>query len=295
MLTLLYHNVVTDRARLPVANSQVTLETFSRHVHKYRRHLLHPAEVHEQLLRGKVPDGLLVTFDDGAAGIIEAGRVLAQLGTAGVAFVCPGALSSGLWFYRLADGLSRATVPQLIYRGHNLPLSTSTNRFAAYRTLSTELFDVASALRDERLAEILDGLMLPAGNPDPALAILDQSGLQRAAETGGLFFANHSWSHPNLVKLTATELDFEIAAAHSWLLASGLPVLPWFAFPRGTHDARVRRAVSNVCPIAFGASAREPEPQILPRTYLCQADANRLRFAVKTAWRGRFRQHFLWR
>jgi hypothetical protein len=240
-----------------------------------------------------VPDGFLVTFDDGAAGIVEAGKILAQLGTAGVAFICPGALRSGLWFYRLADGLSRTPVPRLIFRRFNLSLATATDRFDAYRALSTELFDASCAVRDELLAELLDTMELPTGDPNPALTTLDETGLHRAAETGGLFFANHSWSHPNLVNLSATELEREIGAAQSWLEESGLPILPWFAFPRGTHDARVRRAVASVCPIAFGASASKSEAQVLPRTYLCQADSNRLRFAAKTAWRGRFRRLLL--
>jgi peptidoglycan/xylan/chitin deacetylase (PgdA/CDA1 family) len=295
MLTLLYHNVLTDPAALPVADSQVTLETFSKQVSRHRRHLLHPLEVHEQLIQGKTPDGFLITFDDGAAGIVDAARVLAELGTAGVAFVCPGALESGLWFYRLADGLSRATVSRLSWREYDLPLATPRDRFVAYRVLSAELFDAPAATRDEKLAAILNTLQLPAGNPDPALATLDKPGLRRAAETGGLFFANHSWSHPNLVKLDAAELEHEIGAAQDWLRDSRLPSLPWFAFPRGAHDARVRRAVADVCPLAFGANAKESDPGVRPRTYLCEADSNRLRFAAKTAWSGRLRRHLLWR
>jgi hypothetical protein len=295
MLTLLYHNVLSESAFLPVAASQVRLETFARHVRRHRRHLLHPAEVHEDLLRGRVPRGILVTFDDGAAGIVDAARILADLGTAGVAFICPGALKSGLWFYKLADALTRTPLRRLTWRGHNLPLEDLKQRFGAYRTLSPELFNASITVRDEQVACLLDALRLPPENPNPALVTLDRSGLQRAAQTGGMFFANHSWSHPNLVRLSSPELEHEIGAAQSWLSSSGLPVLPWFAFPRGSYDARVRNAVSAVCPVAFGAGARETIPGVFPRTYLCEADANRFRFAAKTALRGRFRRYFLWR
>jgi hypothetical protein len=289
LLTLLYHNVLTDPANIPIAESQVTLKTFTRHMIRFRRRLLHPGEVHDQLVRGKVPDGILVTFDDGAAGIVDAGRTLAKLGRVGVAFVCPGALRSGLWFYRLADGLTRSTVPRVRCRRYDLLLVTAMDRFSAYRLLSKELFDMSSSQRDDLLRDLLNELRLPPGNPPPALRTLDEAGLRLAAQTGGLVFANHSWSHPNLVSLAGAELTYEVENAQSWLKSSGLPTVPWFAFPRGTHDERVRQEVARSCPVAFGASAREQDQSVLPRTALCELDSNPLRFALKTVWGGRLR------
>lgn len=295
MLTLLYHNVIeTPADHLPVAEGQVSLKTFSEHVYRFRRELLNPMDVHEELMQGREPRGVLVTFDDGAAGIVQAGEILAGLGAAGVAFVCPGALDSGVWFYRLADMLSRATVTRLNYRNRDLPLTSVVDTFHAYRTLSPELFDLPAAIRDNVLAELSE-VVKPAGKAAPELTTLDYAGLQRAAETRGLVFANHSWSHPNLVKLAPDELDREIGDAQSWLEASGLPAVPWFAFPRGDNDARVRDAVGKFALVAFGAGARKTESRVLPRTYLCEADANRLRFAAKTAWHGRLRRYCFWR
>ena len=294
MLTLLYHNVLSAPADdLPVAAHQVTLATFRRHIHYFRKNLLHPLEAHEQLVRGKLPRGILVTFDDGAAGIVEAGQALAEAGAVGVAFICPGALHSGLWFYQLADALTRATVARLKWSRWDLPLTGNRETRTAYALLSGHLFDLAPVTRSACMTEIITALQLSPKMPHPALTTLDEQGLRKAVLTGGLIFANHSWSHPNLLKLSEPELNQEVQAAQDWLDRAGLPYLPWFAFPRGEHDGRVREIVSRFCPISFAATAQEREPGVLPRTYICELDANPVRFLAKTAWEGGFRRRFL--
>ncbi len=296
MLTLLYHNVLMDSAEgLPVAGHQVTVDTLRWQIHRFRERLLHPLEVHDQLRRGKVPSGVLITFDDGAAGILDAGRILAEVGNPGVAFICPGALTTGLWFYRLADALVWASVPRLRWREFDLPLTMPKERCEAYETLARKLFDWSIRIRDEGLAEIEAAVQTAERGPHPALTTLDEAGVRRGAETGGLIFANHTWSHPNLVKLSLSELTHEVGAAQSWLESSGLPILPWFAFPQGNYDDRVNKLVAQFCPVMFGARAREREPRVLPRTYMREADDNRIRFGAKTTWEGRFRRYFLWR
>lgn len=265
------------------------LDTFREHIDNLRRVLLHPREVHDELMRGKSPRGVVITFDDGAAGIIEAGKILAKVGTAGVAFICPGAVSGGLWFYRLADALVRASVSRLTWQESELPLALPGEKRSAYQRLSSELFDLAVGEREDCLVRIVSECRPMAGAPLPSLTVLDQKGLERAAETGGVMFGNHSWSHPNLVKLSTGELMNEVHAAHDWLGSSGLPFLPWFAFPRGSYDARVRKVVAQVCPVAFGAKARESSPDVFPRTSIYDLDANTLRFTIKTAWEGRLR------
>ena len=288
MLTLMYHNILTGPANdVPVAENQVTLETFRRHMLRFRRELLNPLEVHAQLNVGKIPRGVLVTFDDGALGIIDAGRVLAELGALGVAFICPGAIAGGLWFYKLADALVRAAPQQLRWRQFDLALVGRPERLVAYRSLSRVLFEMSPVARDEALWEIVDGLHVSPAPPTASLATLDDVTLRQAQATGGLVFANHSWSHPNLVGLPQTELVSEVEKADHWLRSSELSTLPWFAFPRGTHDGRVRDVVAGYCPVAFGATAYETGTGVFPRTYISELDANPLRFALKTIWGGR--------
>jgi peptidoglycan/xylan/chitin deacetylase (PgdA/CDA1 family) len=296
MLTLLYHNVLKTRADgLPVAGHQVTIDTFRSHVRRFRGQLLHPLEVHDELMRGSVPRGVLITFDDGADGIEYASEVLAEAGKAGVAFICPGAVKSGLWFYRLADSIVRATTSLLRFRDLALPIAQPAEKRKAYAVVSKRLFDLPPAVRNEDLEEIETSLKLTSREPHPALRVIDEAGLQRTAQTGGMIFANHSWSHPNLVKMPTTDLTYEIEATQEWLVKSGLPFVPWFAFPRGNYDERVNSLLAGICPVLFGAKAREPDPRILPRTYIREADSNPLRLGAKTAWEGRLRSGLLWR
>lgn len=295
MLTLMYHNVLTRSAdHVPVAEGQVTIETFSKHVMRLGKKLLHPLDVHEQLLRGKVPNGVLITFDDGAAGILDAGKVLASIGAVGAAFICPGALSSGLWFYRLADALARAEVSRITWQANDFCLTHPLDRLNAYKTISTQLFDLSATIRDDCLGELVKGLRLPSGESSPALTTLDQSTVRHAADTGGLIFANHSWSHPNLVKLSPAQLEREVIDAQLWLQSSGLPIVPWFAFPRGEYNASVVELVTKCNLVAFGATPTELDARVLPRTYIWEGDSRRIRFLAKIAWEGRLRR-FFWR
>lgn len=296
MLTLLYHNVLKARADgLPVAGHQVTIETFRSHVRRFSRQLLHPLQVHDQLMRGKVPRGVLITFDDGADGIEYASEVLAEEGKLGVAFICPGAVTSGLWFYRLADSIVRATASQLCWRDLALPITQPTEKRAAYTVLSKRLFDLTPAVRSECLEEIQTAVRLTSQEPHPALRAIDKRGLKRTAQTGGMIFANHSWSHPNLVKMPIPDLTYEVEAAQDWLVNSRLPYVPWFAFPRGNYDERVNSLLSGLCPVLFGAKAREHDRRVLPRTYIREADSNPFRLGAKAAWEGRLRSYLCWR
>jgi peptidoglycan/xylan/chitin deacetylase (PgdA/CDA1 family) len=251
-----------------------------------KNRLLDPMKVHQQLLDGRIPRGVLVTFDDGAAGILDAAQVLADVGAKGVAFICPGAIASGLWFYRLADLLLKAQEATLHWREFELSLAGPQNKKNAYRLLSTVLFDLPPSRRDECLTEIADKVRAQFGKAHRTLTTLDEEGLHRAVNTGGVVFANHSWSHPNLTKLADDELIYEVEAAQTWLEASGLPFLPWFAFPRGSHDVRVREVVSRFCTAQFGASAVEPSPGVISRTGIYRIDDNPVRFAFKTALGG---------
>jgi peptidoglycan/xylan/chitin deacetylase (PgdA/CDA1 family) len=291
MLSLLYHNIVERPvANVPVASSQVTARTFRQHLERFRSRLLDPFDVHHQLINGNTPRGVLITFDDGATGIVEAGRILAEMGARGVAFICPGALPSGLWFYRLADALMRSSVSRIRWRDSFLDNSSRMDKLKTYKAISSVLFDLAESERDSCLQSIIADLRPTAQPMLPSLTTLNEDGLREAERTGGLVFANHSWSHPNLATLPEGELRREIEQAHSWLLSSGLPTVPWFAFPRGTYNSDVVSEVARCCPVAFGANAIESHELVWPRTYVCELDSNRVRLAAKTALEGRLRR-----
>ncbi|MCI0717975.1 MAG: polysaccharide deacetylase family protein [Acidobacteria bacterium] len=283
----MYHNVLAQPADdLPIAGHQVTCRSFQLQVERLRPHILHPFEAHDQLCKGYRPQGVVLTFDDGALGLLDAARILAHYGCVGVAFVCPDAFQNGLWFYKLADGLVRTTSGVLKWGRQQWPLRSAHERRWAYEEISERLFVCPAKVRDQSLAELWDSLQVPAGVPHPALTIMNEPLLRQMVQTRGMVLANHSWSHPNLVMLSSDEYRQEIGAAQRWLEASGLPFVPWFAFPQGVHDAQTRDAV-RLCRLrGFGAGMVEPN-DVLPRAGIYRMDANPWRFRAKTAVEGR--------
>lgn len=287
MITLMYHNVLAaPNTRWPVAAEQVTEATFRDHIRRLRPRLLHPTAVQEAWRQARQPEGVLVTFDDGAFGVGRAARILAENGGAGVAFVCPGAVECGLWFYRLAAGLVNTRREEIEWEGTRFYVRSDEEKREAYRTWSPGLFELPPEDRDARLAEILAALEVSGVAPPEELRLLDRAGLREAASTGGMLFASHSWSHPSLVNLGDAELEGELGQAEAWLEASGLPTLPWFAFPRGRHNPAVRKAVAARYEAAFGMYAAEASPGVVPRVYLRESDRSGWRFWFKTAFDG---------
>lgn len=281
MLTLLYHNILdVPRDEWPVSYRQITAATFRTQVRRLKKHLLSPQAVADDLARGKRPRGVLLTFDDGAGGILRAAEILAEEKACGVSFVCPGTLQSGLWFYRLGDALARTNATQLEWEGAVLPLTSPKEKRTAYKAVSPVLFTLSPAKRDARLAEVITQLA-PVGETPKELSILDEAGLRAATATGGMVLANHSWTHPDLTQLAPEEMASEIEKTARWLETSGLPNLPWLAFPRGVHNAAVREEAAKKHPVVFGASTYEVAP-VIPRCYLCESDADSRRFALKT-------------
>lgn len=287
MLTLMYHNILQESADdLPIAGQQITRSSFRQQVERLRSQVLHPFEADARLRAGQRAEGVVLTFDDGAAGLLEASRILAEFGCVGVAFVCPGAFQNGLWFYKLADALVRTKCAAVEWHRQSWPLTSLRERRRAYCDISCKLFDCPPKQRDQFLIEVWNSLTVPVGNPHPALTVMNEELLREMVGTGGMVLANHSWSHPNLVRLSIEEHREEIDSAQRWLEHSGLPFVPWFAFPQGVHDAPTREAVRLFRLRGFGAGMVEPN-DVLPRAGIYRMDASYWRFRAKTAIDGR--------
>lgn len=78
---LMYHNILESSVPgIPVAGHQVTVDGFSRQMALVRDKVVNPQEVNDALVRGlPLPKGILITFDDGASGIVRASEILAGL------------------------------------------------------------------------------------------------------------------------------------------------------------------------------------------------------------------------
>ncbi len=131
----------------------------------------------------------------------------------------------------------------------------------------------------------------PEGITPLELQIMDEGQLRHAVGRGSLMVANHSWSHPNVTTLNEADLHREISAAQGWLERSGLPVLRWFAFPRGAFNTETVHAAKESCHALFSATAHRTDPALLPRTEINALDNNLARFTLKTGLGGHpFRQ-----
>jgi glycosyltransferase involved in cell wall biosynthesis/peptidoglycan/xylan/chitin deacetylase (PgdA/CDA1 family) len=280
---LMYHNIVDKSTpRIPVAGHQVTEDALRRQMALLRGKVLDPREVQRKIAtRQPLPKGYVITFDDGAGGLLQASRILAELNLTGVAFVCPGALKTGLWLYRLADALARTEAEALCWRGLRLPLKRPEDNLSAYRVLYQCLHCELPALRDGSLQDLLEHLRPPPGPPLASLQTLDEAGLKAAAANGSLLFANHSWSHPNLPALPQEQILQEIQQAQTWLEQSSLPTLPWFAFPQGYFDHRVLKVAHDAGLVPFGSDLPGVERQVCTRIGIYRKDSNLARFKLK--------------
>jgi peptidoglycan/xylan/chitin deacetylase (PgdA/CDA1 family) len=77
-----------------------------------------------------------------------------------------------------------------------------------------------------------------------AVACASLEELHAAAAKPGITFASHSWSHPNLPRLTATELDTELSRPLVWLRERFDRALPVLSYPYGLSSLAVEGAAA---------------------------------------------------
>ncbi len=216
-LVLAYHNIVPAGA--PPAGERslhLSADLFKRQLDLVQRWL---TVVPAADLVGPANDGrarVVVTFDDAYRGAVTI--ALAELrdrGLPATMFVAPGRLNGdAFWWDALAGG--GAVLPQIRH-------------------------EAMEALRGEERA-------VRAWAADRGLALHDVPDLWRTASADelaaaaypGLTLGSHSWSHPNLARLSAADLGRELAASHDWLAAQ-FPhaYVPWLAFPYGRFSSEV--------------------------------------------------------
>lgn len=64
--------------------------------------------------------------------------------------------------------------------------------------------------------------------------------LRPLVESGQIQLANHTWSHPSLVKLNTGQIRNELGSTHDFLVKNyGIDPTPYFRPPFGNHDGRV--------------------------------------------------------
>ena len=174
---------------------------------------------------------IAITFDDAYSGAMTAGiSELHQRGMPATIFVPPGCLGArSFWWDVLAET-----------RG----LEDDIRRFALD----------SCAGRDRTVREWARSAGLPVNFMSRSAVSASLSEMEKALEHSGISFGSHTWSHPNLTRVSDGDLETELAGSLDWLRAHfGSRVGPWLTYPYGLTDDRVELATRA---LGYAASFR---------------------------------------
>jgi peptidoglycan/xylan/chitin deacetylase (PgdA/CDA1 family) len=221
MLVLAYHNVVPDDSPL-VGDGSLHLRrrSFGRQLDVLARtcDVVPLAALGREAGSGGRPR-VVITFDDAYVGALTLGLAeLERRGLAATVFVAPAFVGGRSFWW---DAFSQAGVGlEAGVRAQALALGGGDEAVRAWAQ--------ARGLERQELPEWLT----VAG-----------AGLLERAVSRGITLGSHSWSHPDLRRLSPDELTEELARPLQWLRERyGHAVVPWLAYPYGLESAAVRRA-----------------------------------------------------
>lgn len=250
-LVLAYHNVVPDDCP-PFGDRSLHLPR-SRFVGQIERLLSTHAVVPLAQLLGPAPPGgrprAAITFDDGYRGAVRiAVEELARRGVPATLFVVPGFVGKGpFWWDAVAAG-DRGVDPAVRERA----LGELSGKDAEVRGWAER-----AGLR-------------PGTVPEWALVASEQD-LRDATGHPGITLGSHTWTHPNLARLTAPELREELGRPLAWLRERYSSVIPWVSYPYGLAGPAVEAAAREAgyaAALALGGAWFPPtgvNPWAVPR------------------------------
>ncbi|HEX7049629.1 MAG TPA: polysaccharide deacetylase family protein [Longimicrobiales bacterium] len=219
-MILAYHNIIPDGAAAGGDTSlHLARDAFARQLDRLER-------THEVVPLGALfaapstsrRPRAVITFDDAYQGALTAGiEELGRRGLPATIFITPAFIGGrSFWWDALAhptEGLADHV------RRHGLE---------------------ALCGRDEMVRRWAVAHGLPVNTVPAHQTAATEAQLSAAAAIPGITFASHTWSHPNLSRLTGPELDDELARPLAWLRARFDNVLPWISYPYGLSSPEVR-------------------------------------------------------
>jgi peptidoglycan/xylan/chitin deacetylase (PgdA/CDA1 family) len=224
-LVLAYHNVVPDQA--PAAGDaslHLRASTFAAHLDELAA--THDVVPLDALLGPRDPGRrplAAITFDDAYRGAVTLGlAALVARSLPATVFVAPAFVGGGTFWWDAVSAPGRALDP------------------AARRHALEELGGDDARVRDWWRAE---GRVLAAVPDHMRCASADE--LDAAVGLPGVTIGSHSWSHPNLARLAATELAHELTASRRWI-EERFPgrARPLLAYPYGRTAPHVAAAAA---------------------------------------------------
>ena len=161
-----------------------------------------------------------ITFDDGYRGAVLLGVAeLAKRGIPATLFVVPGFVGKGpFWWDALAA--ERGVDPTLRARA---------------------LDDLHGKDQDVRGWAARAGV--PAAKVPEWALVASEEELRSATGHPGITLGSHTWTHPNLARLTGAELQEELRRPLAWLRERFTSVIPWLSYPYGLATPSVETAV----------------------------------------------------
>lgn len=165
----------------------------------------------------------VITFDDAYCGAVTVGvEELVRRGLPATIFIAPAFLDGrSFWWDALAGSDGR--IPDSV-RQHCLERLIGKN--AAIRAWAIE-----------------HGL--PLQNCQEHQRAASTAQLSTAVSNAGITLASHTWSHPNLARLSGAELEQEISRPLPWLRKRFEHVIPWLAYPYGLSSYPAERAAER--------------------------------------------------
>lgn len=88
------------------------------------------------------------------------------------------------------------------------------------------------------------GTARPADVP-PVARVASEAEILTAARRPGISLGSHSWSHPDLTRLTPRELAPELRQPLAWLRERVPEAVPWLAYPYGLVNPEVAAAAAH--------------------------------------------------
>jgi peptidoglycan/xylan/chitin deacetylase (PgdA/CDA1 family) len=270
VLVLAYHNVVPDDAgacgdgslHLKRSRFAAQLEMLC------RTHTVVP--LRDALTSDRGPRGrpwAAITFDDAYRGALTLGAAeLARRGLPATIFVAPRFVGGAAFWW---DQVVLPKDPRARAHFRQRALTECAGREDAVRELAAQC-----GLRDQDV---------------PAYArCASESEIRHAVTTAGVALGSHSWSHPNLAALTATEVADEVTRPLVWLRERFDSVVPLLAYPYGqlsdaVADVAASAGYSAALLIAGGWLRRDrTDPMRVPRVDV-PAELSKAGFALRAS------------
>jgi peptidoglycan/xylan/chitin deacetylase (PgdA/CDA1 family) len=226
-VVLAYHNIVPDGAEVLGDRSlHLPQREFARQLDLLRE--THDVVPLDQVL--EPPSGprtrprAAITFDDACQGAVTAGiDELARRGMPATVFVAPAFVGGrSFWWDALAGPGTEGLAEDV--RRHALESlagrDDAVRRWAECSGIAVHAVPDHQTCATEAQLRALDG-------------------------TEGITLASHTWSHPNLARLSREELEEELSRPLAWLRERFQHVIPWLTYPYGLASPQVVAAVAE--------------------------------------------------